>query len=490
MNFGKYIILRRLAVGGFGEIFLARQTGAAGFDRPVILKRLLPDLAEDEEAIASFLEEARIAATLNHPNIVAIYEVSELRGAPFIAMEYIDGETVAAILTALQKAKGRISFPVAARIIHDAAVALHHAHEARGREGRPLGLIHRDVSPQNLMVRSDGVTKVVDFGIAKLADRTQRTAAGALKGKLRYMSPEQLRGEALDHRADQFSLGVTFWEMCTGRRLFKKDLTIPERLASGRLPTVSSADPSVPRALDRVVARMLADVPSRRFESCRDVAEAIAEYTATPDGRAELDEVASLVERTVGDRLRERAEMLRSAPSEELDVLGLAPPDVPADPTVKSAPPPPRPRRVPIAAVLASAAIVAATAVFALAPRSDPPPVVLIERQADRPIDPVAAAPDGGAVERRSEPEDVLTRAFARRRADVERCIELEARGRGTLEVAFDVDVAGRVTAARILPADLEGGAFGQCLIAVARSTEFPKQRRPVSFRIPLRYGR
>ncbi|MEO1174282.1 MAG: serine/threonine-protein kinase, partial [Myxococcota bacterium] len=219
---GKYDIVRRLAVGGMAEIFLARQVGLEGFDRLVILKTLLPDLAQDEESVRSFLDEARIAATLNHPNIVGIYEVGVWEGLHFIAMEYISGETISGLLVAAHKNQRSISPLVSARIIRDAAAGLAHAHDATTIEGSPLGIIHRDISPQNIMVREDGVAKVVDFGIARAANRLARTSTGAVKGKVAYMAPEQLVGRPLSARTDQYALGVVFWEMLTQRRRIER----------------------------------------------------------------------------------------------------------------------------------------------------------------------------------------------------------------------------------------------------------------------------
>ncbi|SVE29784.1 uncharacterized protein METZ01_LOCUS482638, partial [marine metagenome] len=218
--FGKYRIIKRLAIGGMGEIFLARQSDTL-IDRYVILKSLLSDLAANQSFVEQFLGEARVAATLNHPHIVSIYEVGAWDGIYFIAMEYIDGPDLAKLLGAAVRARRLISPPLAAKIALDAATALEHATEARDADGNPLNIVHRDISPQNVMLRRDGVTKVVDFGIARAANLASRTLTGQVKGKLAYMPPEQLLGEKVDWRADQYALGVVLWELSTCERLIK-----------------------------------------------------------------------------------------------------------------------------------------------------------------------------------------------------------------------------------------------------------------------------
>ncbi|MDF1564495.1 MAG: protein kinase [Deltaproteobacteria bacterium] len=281
--FGKYEILRRLAVGGMGEVFLARQTGIGGFDRRVILKSLLPDLADNEDFVNQFLDEARVAATLNHPNIVAIYEVGKWSGTYFIAMEYIRGANLGQISKRLRKEQVEWPIAVAARIIHDACVALDHAHHALDSQGRPLSVVHRDISPQNIMVRSDGVTKVVDFGIAKATNKMARTATGILKGKYPYMSPEQVQTLELDGRSDQFSLGVVFWEMLARQRLFKAATEIEtlKQVLQRPIPTLESVLPGFPADLSATVHRMLARDRTRRFDRLADAAQEIGTYLET-----------------------------------------------------------------------------------------------------------------------------------------------------------------------------------------------------------------
>jgi len=319
--FGKYELIRRIAIGGMGEVFLARQTGVAGFDRLVILKSLLPELAEQADFVDQFLDEARVAATLNHPNIVAIYEVGLWNGLYFIAMEHIHGDDLARLQKAAAKAKMGVPFQVSARIIQDAALGLDHAHFATDMQKNPLHIVHRDISPQNIMVRGDGVTKVVDFGIAKAANRSTRTATGMLKGKLQYMPPEQVRGESVDGRSDQFALGAVLWEMCTGRRLFKgeNELMTLEKVLKAPVPLPSDLVDGFPRELEAVIMRMLSRDPGRRYARCKDAAAELRAYLDSCSRTVGEAQVADFVTGVLGEELNDRTTDL--TPSKDANFL-------------------------------------------------------------------------------------------------------------------------------------------------------------------------
>jgi len=286
--FGKYEIQHRLAIGGMGEVFFSVQKGVPGFERPVILKSLLPDLALQEGFIDQFLDEARVAATLNHPNVVSIYEVGLWNGTYYIAMEYIRGRNLSQLLRRSIEQQVQVPAHVAGRIIHDAAAGLHHAHVATDGNGNSLNIVHRDISPQNIMVREDGVTKVVDFGIAHASNRAaSRTATGALKGKLAYMAPEQIIGQT-SALVDQFALGIVFWELLASRRLFKaeSDILIARKVMEELIPPPSSVVKDVPPAVEAVVMKMLERNTTKRYASCADAAAAIdtALMGMTPSG--------------------------------------------------------------------------------------------------------------------------------------------------------------------------------------------------------------
>lgn len=287
-----------------GEVFLARQTGVA-VDRLVILKSLLPELAEQPGFIEQFLDEARVAATLNHPNIVAIYEVGLWNGVYFIAMEYIHGADLSKLQRAAAQNRIVLPFQVSARIVHDSCLALDHAHFAKDVNGNPLSIVHRDISPQNIMVRTDGVSKVVDFGIAKAANTSTRTATGMLKGKLQYMPPEQVRGEVLDGRSDQFALGAVLWEMTTGKRLFKgaNELETLERILKHPIPPPSTVVQGFPRELEAVILRMLQRDPAHRFDRCKDAAKQLQAYLDSSSRHVGEQQVADFVHSAMGDAL-------------------------------------------------------------------------------------------------------------------------------------------------------------------------------------------
>ncbi|HEX4417772.1 MAG TPA: protein kinase [Kofleriaceae bacterium] len=272
-----YQILAKLAVGGMAEIFLARGEGVAGVERYCVLKRILPDRASDIHFVQMFLDEARLAAQLQHANVAQVYDIGKLGDSYFFTMEYVHGETVR---TLLHRALGlRRALPISCvlTIAAGTAAGLHHAHTRLGRDGRALGIVHRDVSPSNLMVSYDGGVKLVDFGVAKASDRSQETKSGTVKGKISYLSPEQCRGKRVDRRSDLFSLGICFWEMLTTERLYKRstDFENMNAIVTEPPPPPSSRRPEVPRELDELVLRLLAKTPEERFETADEVVEAI-----------------------------------------------------------------------------------------------------------------------------------------------------------------------------------------------------------------------
>jgi serine/threonine protein kinase len=251
------------------EIYLARSTGIEGFQKLVVLKRIHPQHASNREFVTMFLDEARIAATLQHPNIAQVYDIGEEGGAYFFTMEYIHGEDVRSILrTAYLRSKG-IPLPQALSIVIGAAAGLHAAHDKCGLDGEPLGIVHRDVSPSNVLVSFDGCIKVVDFGVAKAEQRESQTRAGTLKGKVAYMSPEQCRGLPVDRRSDVFALGILLYELTLGKRLFKGDneYQIMQRIVGGDIPRPSSIQSRYPAQLEQIVLTALAGEPAERTPS-------------------------------------------------------------------------------------------------------------------------------------------------------------------------------------------------------------------------------
>ncbi len=289
--FDKYEPVRRLAVGGMGEIFLANQVGVPGFERLVVLKNLLPHLASNPAFVEQFLDEARVAALLNHPNVISIYDVGAWRGTYYIAMEYVPGVDIATLLTHCHNTSEHLSFTVVARIGLAVAAGLDYAHHARSSNGAPLHVVHRDISPQNIMVRHDGVTKIVDFGIARAANRFTKTETGEIKGKIAYLAPEQLAGDDVDARADQYSLGVVLWEMLARRRMFagRNEQQALKLIIDRVYPPLQDVRADVPERLREAVERMLEPDPARRYERCGQAAEALGDYLASVNHRSESE---------------------------------------------------------------------------------------------------------------------------------------------------------------------------------------------------------
>src|SRR5579864_4679625 len=234
---GKYEIIKRLATGGMAEIFLARVSGLPGFQKMVVIKRILPQLATNNDFVEMFLDEARIAATLQHPNVVQMYDVGVVDGNYFIAMEYLHGEDVRSMMKALVRKEQRLPIEHALNIVIGVASGLHYAHEKVGFDGKALEIVHRDVTPQNIIVTYDGAVKLLDFGIAKASNRFGETRFGTLKGKVPYMSPEQCRSENLDRRTDVFSLGIMLYELTLGRRLYraKSEFEVMKKIVDGTI---------------------------------------------------------------------------------------------------------------------------------------------------------------------------------------------------------------------------------------------------------------
>ncbi len=309
--FGRYELLKRIAAGGMGEVFLARQAGLEGFEKLLVVKVLLPHLVEDQEFITMFLDEARIAARLNHPNVAQIFDLGEVNGAYYIAMEYIHGDDVVKVWRAA-RAKGKeMPMALVGRIAADAAAGLDYAHKATDSNNRPLGLVHRDVSPQNILVTFDGGVKLIDFGVAKAAGRSSHTATGTLKGKYSYMSPEQAAGAEIDRRSDVFALGVVLYEMATGVRLFKRETEMATLKAVGEcvVPRVSEKNPDVDPQLEAVILKSLAKDAADRFQDAQEMRLALEDWLVATRKQGSAAHLAAFMQSLYAERLaEERAE--------------------------------------------------------------------------------------------------------------------------------------------------------------------------------------
>ncbi len=273
-QFGKYTLMRKLASGGMAELFLALHRSVAGFEKIVVIKRILPQMNNDRQFIDMLLHEARIAATLTHPNVVQTYDVGQVDGTYFIAMEHIEGEDIRTIVREMKR-KNVLEFPLehALAIVMGLCAGLAYAHDKRGVDGRPLGIVHRDISPQNIVVTFTGDIKVVDFGVAKSLHAVEDSKGGHLKGKVPYMSPEQANGEEIDFRSDIFAAGVILFELTTGKRLFKSssEYDTLKLICESEYPLPSDVAPNYPAPLERIVMKALAKNRDARYASARDM---------------------------------------------------------------------------------------------------------------------------------------------------------------------------------------------------------------------------
>jgi serine/threonine-protein kinase len=296
------------------EIWLARQSGMAGFSKVLVIKRMISALEADAEFLEMFLSEARVAAQLNHPNIVQIYELGESNGAPYIVMEYLDGESLALVRKQSVTIKQWMSDALAVRVVAQVAEALHAAHSHVAHDGTPTEIVHRDISPQNVIVTFDGAVKIVDFGIAKAA--TQATMSGKLKGKLGYMSPEQGRAEAVDRRADVFSLGIVMYEQLTHTRLYARDSDIEvlrQVISDAPLPRASVVRKDLPPALDEIIAKATARHKEERFATAKDMQLALEDWLRTCGQPSSSTDLAQWMGAAFPERRKQRRALIEAA---------------------------------------------------------------------------------------------------------------------------------------------------------------------------------
>lgn len=267
-EYGQYVLLEKIASGGMAEVFRAKRKGVEGFEKIVAVKRILPHLSDNHEFIDMFVAEAKMVAGLTHPNIAQIFDLGVIDDSYYIAMEYVKGFDLRTVLTALRSRKAALADELAAMVAANVASALEYAHRHRDESGRELHIVHRDVSPQNILISLEGNTKLVDFGIAKAAIKATHTDVGSLRGKLLYMAPEQARGQAIDNRADVFSLGSVLFEMLAGEALFSasSEISIMEQVRQARVRLPSELRAHVAPELDRVVEKALRADPKDRYQ--------------------------------------------------------------------------------------------------------------------------------------------------------------------------------------------------------------------------------
>jgi len=438
-QFGHYTLLERIAVGGMAEVWKARMDGVAGFQKTVAIKKILPHLTENDQFQAMFVDEARLAAELNHPNITHIYDLGVLQSDYYIAMEYVEGRNLRSILNLASRKGMPIPHDLALLIASRLASALDYAHRKRDAEDQELGLVHRDVSPQNVLISYEGDIKLCDFGIVKAVSKLSKTESGALKGKLQYMSPEQAWGRDVDSRSDIFSIGALLFEMLTGLRLFSGDteLSVLEAVRSGRTRRPRDFDPTIPDAVDDLVARAVAQEPVDRFQRAgrmRDQIESIFEQLTLRPSNAEL---AAYLRRLISapdvdedldsgptGRIEKVARFALPKPGEEevaKNDLAAETAEKPEIPFVEAVPPmtelpaeEPKSRRgLLIATILLLLALGVAAAAFLTRDRSDTPPPATTESTARE--TPPAPEADSG-----TDPQGDLEPATGEPKTDLE----------------------------------------------------------------------
>jgi eukaryotic-like serine/threonine-protein kinase len=361
---GKYQLIRKLATGGMAEVYLAKTAGAHGFEKTVVLKRILPHLAEDENFVNMFLGEAKLAAQLNHPNVVTVFDFGEDQGSYYLVMEYIDGPNLRALFKRANELKQPIAFGAVAKIISFACEGLAFAHDFTEPDtGEPMNLVHRDISPDNILLARNGGVKVVDFGIAKASNQTHHTRTGTIKGKFAYMPPEQLRGANLDRRADIFALGIVLHELVAGVKPFDvaSDATIMQAILYEKMRPASEVRPDTPPALQAIIDRSLEKDRDARYADCRAMQQDLEKYilsTGEPVGQFQLSTLVKSLATPSQSNLPPVAPKTPSHPSLAVNMatpmpskvsIVVDPTDVrielsknqPAPPTPSAPPPPP-----------------------------------------------------------------------------------------------------------------------------------------------------
>ncbi|MBX7102368.1 MAG: protein kinase [Myxococcaceae bacterium] len=404
---GRYLLTSRLASGGMGEVFVGLQTGLGGFSKPIAVKLLLPHLATDPSSVERFLAEAKLAAQLNHSNVVQILDVGEDDGRYFIAMELVRGVSLSRLIRVAREAGRSLDAATLTHVARGLCDGLHHAHHLGAAEGRRAGLVHRDVTPHNVLVSSAGEVKLADFGIARIRDRGEALPTGTVEGKLEYLAPEQLEGRPADLRSDLYSAGVTLHALATLASPFARATSqaTAQAVLEAAVPPLAEVRPDLPRALTDAIARAMARDPRQRFESARAFRDALPPPEGSaPDALGAL--VRALCAKDVGQleesatqalRVAHQTASLESAAGAALSSGTASLPDAVAAP-------PPRSRR-PLAAVLAGAAVAALGAAAYLANTAAPPGAT--------PVTPVEEAPPAAALVAQAPPEEAPPAAVA-----------------------------------------------------------------------------
>ncbi len=317
ITYGKYLLVDRIARGGMAELFRGKIIGSKGFEKLVAIKKILPHLADQEEFVQAFIDEARLAAFLNHQNIVQIYDFGEMAGTYYLAMEYLSGRPLRALRTALKDESGsskKLPLEIAVFIVAEVCAGLHYAHNLKDFSGEALNIIHRDINPQNVFITFDGQVKIIDFGIARATSHDTTTYVGSLKGKLSYMAPEQASGLEVDNRSDIFSAGIILYELVTGQRLYTGDSQqILVKSAQANFVSVRTLQPDLPQPLLAVLDKALAKDPQFRYQSAEEMRADLEQCLQEWSVQVSSHELASCIREFFTDEVAEEEEAIRLA---------------------------------------------------------------------------------------------------------------------------------------------------------------------------------
>jgi serine/threonine protein kinase len=319
IQFGKYQLIDKIGLGGMAEVFIGRMTGEKGFEKLLVIKKLLPHLGENDEWATFFIDEAKLAALLQHDNIVHVYDFGKIQESYYIAMEYLFGKDLEPVMSRTAKIKQALPLDIVLYIISKICDGLDYAHRLRNLKGDPLHIIHRDISPQNIFITYDGQVRIIDFGIAKTADQSTKTQMGIIKGKVAYMSPEQAGGQAIDHRSDVFSVGIVLYEMITGKRMFSGNtVQILSRVKTIEFEPPDQIVRDLPPKLVQILHRSLARNPDDRYQTCgamlSDVEDCLYQLSLRPNARTVSRFMKTLFEKEYAVEKASLVQMMQQMP--------------------------------------------------------------------------------------------------------------------------------------------------------------------------------
>ena len=513
-RYGRYEVVRKIASGGMGEVYLAKSIGAAGFQKHVVIKKILPHLTEHPQTVKSLVREAKLLVLLNHPNIVQVFDLGVEGTDYFMAMEYVHGYNLSTILHYCSKKKANIPAAACALIGVEVLRALGYAHDLRGNDGTRQNIIHRDVSPQNVMISQSGQVKLTDFGIAKVLSEAEDEHTQSLKGKWRYMAPEALDGGRIDQRYDLFAVGILLFESLCRRNLFsgKRDVDILNQVREARVPDIHRYHPEAPPRLVEVTEKALSKDPEQRYQTARELAEALVEA------------IHPISESQAADQLRAFVAELYATEDFPLNKPKILDPNAADQDATRSlvlrsrltdVPPTQERRRRSIAIALLALGLVGLSGVvayiaYAVLYRDDGKRLVEVVVQptpdAADPLPPdltmVGTTPDAklkvkpngkGHKVHRPPPAGPFEQKegsvrFSRVLPVIKRCIDKHRPTVDKIVVASQIEGSGRVTKVQIVPAELDGSPIGLCIRKAAGRVRYPPHNQGmVTFRQPLR---